>query len=892
LQRRRISIGLAVFAAAAVVGFALARPLAPASLHREIEARLAETLGSTVSIGDLRLSFGWGVLLEATDITAWPAQGGPGLQVTRAVAELRPFAHLTGQNRIRELRLERPVLRVTHRPGDAATPEPLAAFFEILSGQPLATDETPEAPQSLLANLETFVQNALGDWAIADTLEIADGRITYRDWGNGAERTLDISQLSGQLSRPLLGDTHLAARGRVGAAPDSSGWFEWRAEASPGGPLRITLAVTEIDSAPFLPWLQHLRPHADLHAQLSGAIYLESDQPGHLNAEFDLIAHAPKREASPTGSKTDPVALTGSVQISPEELRIAGGRLTSDDLSVELDATLGRPLGPDAPAELALALRDVTVVDLRRAIGWLPEVRREEAEALLASVREGRLRLLRAGGTTTIRDWQRFLVGRSETFPRNFVIDAELAETTVHVEGDDYLESLTGRLWWTGYRAEFRGLSARLNGHPLPRLDLTVEGLPHFFASDPAARAISAGAPPLEGLRTLWLATRGATREQDSQATTTLELEIDHLHHPMFYWPLEDAVARLESHPAGVRISVERGSWAGVPITGAVEWRLEPTEQVEARFAALPATGSPARPGPRPNWAQGRFRSGAFESERWNQESITGAFALRGSTLALDEVVIALAPWGRAKARGQLDLGQRDTVPVDLRFEITDGDLPTLAAGVGLSRSFTTGTVDATGVLETKLRAGDWSASDLGGHVAVDARHGVLRRNPSPGPAEKTATPADRPREIQFDTLESELRFESGVLRTDELALEGPDLRAFASGSVDLTANPPAVDAEFVVFLFRPVDSLLGWIPVVNILLLGPNDNLVAAHYRLDGPVDDPDATLLPLRSFTSGPGTVVFEGLPALVRRGIGALGTLFERPEPAAPPGPAAPR
>ena len=78
----------------------------------------------------------------------------------------------------------------------------------------------------------------------------------------------------------------------------------------------------------------------------------------------------------------------------------------------------------------------------------------------------------------------------------------------------------------------------------------------------------------------------------------------------------------------------------------------------------------------------------------------------------------------------------------------------------------------------------------------------------------------------------------------------------------------------------------------MNTLLLGPNDNLVAAHYELEGPVDDPDATLLPLRSFTSGPGTVVFETLPSLVRQGIGALGTLFERPKPEAPPGPAAPR
>jgi hypothetical protein len=86
-------------------------------------------------------------------------------------------------------------------------------------------------------------------------------------------------------------------------------------------------------------------------------------------------------------------------------------------------------------------------------------------------------------------------------------------------------------------------------------------------------------------------------------------------------------------------------------------------------------------------------------------------------------------------------------------------------------------------------------------------------------------------------------------------------------------------------------------IPLLNVLLLGPNENLVAAHFTLHGPWADPRATLVPVRSLTRGPGTMVFEAMPALVRRGLQAIGSLItnERqpiPELAEPPAsPAAP-
>ena len=114
------------------------------------------------------------------------------------------------------------------------------------------------------------------------------------------------------------------------------------------------------------------------------------------------------------------------------------------------------------------------------------------------------------------------------------------------------------------------------------------------------------------------------------------------------------------------------------------------------------------------------------------------------------------------------------------------------------------------------------------------------------------------------------LEFEQGQLQTESFKLEGPDVRAFASGGVDIGREPHPVDAEVVLFLFRPIDSVLEKIPLLNLLLLGTNRNLVAAHFDLEGPWSDPKARLLPLRSLATGPGSLVFETLPKLLLRGL----------------------
>ena len=86
------------------------------------------------------------------------------------------------------------------------------------------------------------------------------------------------------------------------------------------------------------------------------------------------------------------------------------------------------------------------------------------------------------------------------------------------------------------------------------------------------------------------------------------------------------------------------------------------------------------------------------------------------------------------------------------------------------------------------------------------------------------------------------LRFDSGKLSTQRLEVEGPDLRLFAEGSIDLRQKPNALDAEIALFLFRQLDWALVKIPIVSQLLLGENKNLVAAYFQLVGSWQEPVA--------------------------------------------------
>lgn len=402
----------------------------------------------------------------------------------------------------------------------------------------------------------------------------------------------------------------------------------------------------------------------------------------------------------------------------------------------------------------------------------------------------------------------------------------------------------------------------------------------HLFAADAEARRLTTNAQPLEGLATLWK----VIRRPDAPYPTVplISLEIDRLDHPVFFWPIAEAQAEVESLERGLRVAVASGTWAGVPIEGEVRWTVVPEETVTAHLVARRGERKPLPELPPGSWTQGRLEVAALEAGRWQHEQIRGRFEASGSTFWLTDGEVKLAPTGGGQATLRLELGAAEAVPFELSFAAEDCDVPMMARLVKLPPRFLTGQISGGGALKGELAPGERLSPTLDGMIEISARDGMIRQDVPAVMALALASEAFNPfakrEQVRYDRLETVLEFDHGKLHTEGLVLEGPDVRAFASGDASIGIKPNALDVEVVLFLFRPVDSIIQKIPIVNFLLLGKNENLMAAHYEMQGTWQEPKARLVPLRTLATGPASLVFETVPSLVKRGLEALDGLMD--------------
>ena len=552
-----------------------------------------------------------------------------------------------------------------------------------------------------------------------------------------------------------------------------------------------------------------------------------------------------------------------------------------------MDGTVARPIRGESLAELSLEFDDVEVSQVRHLIGWLPEIKREEAEAVVARLQSGRLVSLTASGGATLSGWQDFLAGRTRIRPERFQLDAELADTVVRVGDSDRLEDLRGRMHWAGQRAEIHDATAVLNETLLPELDLVIDGFPNFFAGDAAARELRSGAEPLRGLAALWESLRPRPDAVSADVGTTFDVDVDYLDHPMFMWPIRDLQLTIETRSEGIRIDDVSGIWAGVPIRGKAEWVFLDRQQVTVALSA----GTPAdRPLNRPasrDWARGRFTVGPIAGDRWRQRGASGLFEATAGRVRIHDLTIELEPSGLIDANGRLDLSETDAVPFQTSFGLEGGDAAMLARLVGLPAARLKGRIDLAGSFEGALRPGTRLLAELEGLLEVSATDGAIRRKAPPvvalARASEDLDEFDPSEVVLYQRVETVLEFEDGRMYTEAFSLDGPKIGVVASGSIDLMSDNKEIDARIALLLFRKLDRVLEKIPILNRILLGTDANLVASYFQISGAWKEPNVKPILLPG-SAGPASVVLQGVPMFVMRGINALGSMI-RPDSPAP-------
>jgi hypothetical protein len=274
----------------------------------------------------------------------------------------------------------------------------------------------------------------------------------------------------------------------------------------------------------------------------------------------------------------------------------------------------------------------------------------------------------------------------------------------------------------------------------------------------------------------------------------------------------------------------------------------------------------------------------------WQTRDAAGSFELHGDVLSAENAELHLDPAGELHGGAALDLGDEDEVRFRARIEASDVELLDLAAAASIDGEHIRGPLAGTGSMEGPLRIGEPTLAHAGGWLSLHSRGGSIRRRLPPLLA--VAMAAEKldlfaaPDTLAYDAIDAELRVVEGRAHAEVLQLVSPSVRMVASGDMAMT-EPFALEAVMGVFLFPSLDSVIGRVPLLNRVLLGPDENLVNAYFALTGPWREPDARLVPMKSLASGPASFVFEGLPAFVRGGIRRIQAVLPSGSEAEPAG-----
>jgi hypothetical protein len=883
---------VAIAAAAALAWWLLVREISPQYLQVELERRLSAALSTPVTIEKLTVSRENWIQLDARGVRAWPDEGGSGLEIPRVVGSIDLLSMLVGELRLRELHIDGAVLRVgatRSRPAETAVARDAAT---APGRQPLR-----ELLRPLIA-LEIAVRVLLESPRLASVVDLQDGHLEFDPVDPTRQVPMELREVSSRLvHHRFSGESRLFLRGRLLEGERDLGVIELTGERSRSGRMRISLNLDSLALGISDTYVSDLGSDARIDGSMSGEIVYETLEPGSGHLEVDIACENLRSVVPAVGvgpperAELPRVDVNASLVITPQSIAVHEGVIAAPRTALRMSGMVARPLQGASMADLSLEFDEVEVSQVRYLIGWLPEIQREEAEAIVAPLKSGRLVSLRASGGATLADWQNFLVGRTRTMPEDFRLGVEFADTVIWVGESDRIEELSGRVDWVGARVEVIGVTAVLNKTPLPSLDLAIDGFPNFLASDPAAREIVSGGEPLTGLGILWNRLQPTSEADSADVGTTVDLDLDYLDHPMFLWPIRDLEVAIKTEARGVRVEKVRGNWAGVPIEGKAEWLFLPDERIGVELSADRQSDRPSVSIPKDTWARGRFAVGRIEGERWRQSAARGDFEASADRVRIRNLVIDLEPSGVVDANGRLHLSEIDAVPFRLDFDLKSGDAVAIAKLFGLPPNHINGHVDLTGSFDGTLLPDTSIYAALQGLLNVSATDGLIRKKALrvasiPGESEALED-FDRSEVIRYRNLETILEFSNGRIHTEALSLDGPKIGVLASGGVELMTEDKKMDVRMALFLFRKLDRALGKIPILNQLLLGTDANLVAAYYQVTGPWAHPEVTPILLPG-SAGPASVVLQGVPLFVQRGFQVLESLVrpELSEPDAPP------
>ena len=106
---------------------------------------------------------------------------------------------------------------------------------------------------------------------------------------------------------------------------------------------------------------------------------------------------------------------------------------------------------------------------------------------------------------------------------------------------------------------------------------------------------------------------------------------------------------------------------------------------------------------------------------------------------------------------------------------------------------------------------------------------------------------------LAFDSVEATLVIEKGIMTIKELSLNSPVMKIAGAGNYDIPSDN--VNVVMAVSPLGSYESILNKIPVLNKIFAGGDQRrgILTAFFEVKGPLNDPEVTMMPGESVTSG---------------------------------------
>ena len=248
--------------------------------------------------------------------------------------------------------------------------------------------------------------------------------------------------------------------------------------------------------------------------------------------------------------------------------------------------------------------------------------------------------------------------------------------------------------------------------------------------------------------------------------------------------------------------------------------------------------------------AQGRYRDFTFSSLSANPVMNNGILQLK--TLEL------MSGQGRAASHLTFDLNWKEHTSLESDFTMEKMDVKRVLSLLSLPNDRVAGNLDLKGSLNSQFEEFKEITNTLNGDIKLKLSGGTIQKSPilskvltilNLSPIFKLRFDELITKGMPYKSIIGTLRMKDGVITTEDLFLDGDQIRISAVGTINLVDDK--LNLNLAVEPLVTVDKILNNIPIIGRIITGKEKSLIVSYFTVKGKISDPEVKVTPLKSLT-----------------------------------------